>query len=99
MADKMSPFQELAIAFGNTFSTESGQKVLAEFKRIADRPSYEPGISDPERAPYWHEGRRSVLLLCQFMIAQGSVMMEAIQANEPLDKLAEVSILEESEED
>ena len=100
---ELNDFQKLCIAFGNAFSTESGVKVLAEFKRIAQAPSYEPGMPDPERGPYWAEGRRSIYLLCEYMIAQGGQLMAAIASNDPeaMKKLAgpEVSILDESEED
>lgn len=102
MAD-LNEFQKLCIAFGNTFTTESGQKVLTELERIAEAPSYEPGMEDPDRAPYWHEGRRSVYLLCKFMMSQGSALMAAISSGEQdaVAKVsgAEVSILDESEED
>lgn len=101
--EELNEFQKLAIAFGQCFSTESGQKVLAEFRRVANRPSYEPGIEDPERAPFWHEGRRSVLLLCEYMIEQGAKAMDAITAkdDEALKKVAgqAVSILNEGEEE
>ncbi len=99
---ELSDFQKLALAFGQTFSTESGQQVLKEFERLSNRPSYEPGMEDPDRAPYWHEGRRSVLLLCRFMMEAGEKVMEAVhmQDQSAVNKLAgqAVSILDESEE-
>ena len=99
----LTDYQKLILAFGQTFSTESGRKVLEEFERLTNMPSYEPGMPDPERAPYYYEGRRSILLLCKFMISQGEKIMDAVHMKDQvaIHKLAgqAVSILDESEEE
>lgn len=73
MADepKASQFEELCLAYMNTFTSESGQKVLADLKEQIDGPSYRTD-DDPARQPYvmsWREGRRSVWDLIERMMA------------------------------
>ena len=68
---KADQFEELCLAYTNVFTSDSGQRVLADLREQLDGPVYRHD-DDPARQPYimaWREGRRSVWDLIERMMA------------------------------
>lgn len=77
-------YDTLAMAYAQVFETENGRKVMDDLRKTAQRPSYEPGMTDAQYAPYYREGQRSVLLRLEAIITHGLKVIAAMERKEPV---------------
>lgn len=88
-------FEKRAMRYASFFSTSEGQFILGDLRKTASRPSYEPGMTDPEREVFYREGMRAFILLIDQTVAEGLLLMD--QALGAADPSPTTAILEEDE--
>ena len=88
--------EERLILYATFFHTVGGQQILEDLKKTASRPSYEPGMKDPERETFYREGQRSVLLGIEAAIAAGLTLMDG--SLDSRQGPTQTAILDESED-
>jgi len=84
------------IRYATLFNTPDGRFVLEDLRKTANRPSYEPGMKDPQYEVYYREGLRAFILLIDDTVRRGIHLMDEMLGTAQAPPT--VAILDDNEE-
>ena len=93
---ELNKWQQECLDALSCYQTEAGRRHLDVLRKMTNDPIYKPGMPDPERAPFWLEGRRSLVLTIETMLSEAQRIHE--ETHQIKAAPVAVSILDENEE-